>query len=350
MGKMGWGVGLVMGLIALPAGAAEDIACFDTEVPIEQLLCNDPVLWEWDDLLAQRSGGAGADKKTIGRSLDRAAWRAEVAQACGLPAQGGTFWRVDQWAVTPCVLERYRQQLGEAVTPFDLETTAVAHPLCLSGALMSFDAQETTPSQRFAACQRGSRHIPVGNDSGADNTLEAYGLDLGISIWTGAEGLGTLPDGRQAALIQFNSGGTGLFSSIVAYDLASASLEPLIGGGDRCMGGISHAAYEAEAQRWRVRYWATPADVGSVLGLSLDLPACAVCCVAEQEVLFSATGQEMGDATALYREPSLETFEPETAAELCLSEALERQPNTIKASAFPALRDQVLACLRARGG
>ncbi len=89
--------------------------------------------------------------------------------------------------------------------------------------------------------------------------------------------------------LNYSGGGSGFFSSIVTLELKNGALTLLrtIDGGDRCMGGVSHA--ELSDGRLSYQKKLTPLGLVSLLttvnNRSLEslsvYPDCAVCCIGE---------------------------------------------------------------------
>lgn len=329
----------VFGLFLLfPAAvSAASFECMDAQAPVELLICADPVLSSLDERMAE----AYAARKATERDNQRAWLRARL-KACGIPAKGEGPAPRDQWAAAPCLVDQYHQRLaalGAKVPPAAAVADGPAvHPLCLSAGLAYGQEDEAFTAKDLEACQKGTRHIPVERQNGA---WVAYGMDQGTATYTAIESVGTMPDGRQAWLVNFNTGGTGLFSSVVA--VGPKGVEPAVGGGDRCSGGIVSARLAGDA--WQVRYNATPADLAHVLGLPEDpdgvLPYCAVCCAGEVEARMPVAG---GDEAVVAVIPSGEALQDDpTPAERCLAGAIGK--DSLPAAEFPAARKRFAACM-----
>lgn len=324
--------------VLLPAVAsAASFDCYEATAPVEHLICNDPVLNDLDERMAE----AYAARKATAKDSQRA-WLRERLQACGIPAKGGEPTLREQWTTAPCLVGQYRQRLsalGAAVGDVAPPGGPSHHPLCLSAGL-GFGDDPPFSAADLRACDAGFAHIPV--ERGETGAWTAQGASMGTPTWTSAESLATLPDGRESWLLVFGTGGTGVFSAIVAT--GPQGEEVLVSGGDRCSGGIIAATLGEDA--WRVRFNATPADLASVLGVpeeaGADLSYCAVCCAAEVEARYSLDGGEE-DVVAVRIEPEFLNNEP-TAAERCLLDAVGSE--ALPAEGFDRAREHFAACVR----
>ncbi|MFA7431571.1 MAG: hypothetical protein WCZ23_15540 [Rhodospirillaceae bacterium] len=325
----------------LPAGgaAAASFECVDAKAPVEHVICNDPILNDLDVRMAE----VYAAQRDRARDSQRL-WLRERLIACGIPPKGEEPSQTEMWAVAGCLVDQYRARLAALGAPTPEAEASPApdvHPLCVAAALSGGDEIMLAD---LAACQAGTRHVPV--ERAADGALTAYGASMGFPTWISVRPLAVLPTGRQAALVHYNGGGTGTFSSVIAYGGGKMPVvEALVGGGDRCMGGITAAAYEAPD--WLVTVSVTAADVGAALDLpedqTADMPGCAICCYAELEVRVTPDGD--GQHVALTREgdPDIRPDDP-SRAEACLETTLGLAPR-IKAAAFPTLREKFTACM-----
>jgi len=333
-------------LLLLPGPAfAAGFDCVSGEAPVEFLICNDPVLNALDDEMTRlyRAAAQGESQRRTQRD-----WLASRLTRCGIPTRGPEPSLEERWRMAPCLVGLYRDRvtaLGGQVEPMPKPSQAVPHPLCLYAALSPFGEGEIPPID-MAACGKGNAHIPV--DRQPDGWISARGADLGTGTWTAYRIIAELDGGSRAAIVQFNTGGTGVFSSLVTFRSGTTlTVEPLIGGGDRCNGGITDARYDKPD--WIVRFSATPADMAVELDVPeahLDeLPYCAICCVGEVEVRFDPEGSE--EVQALVREDTGRGIPPETPAEICLLRSLG-EARRIPAAEFPVVRDRFEACMAGR--
>ncbi len=333
---------LLSGLLVARDGAAASFDCFEAKAPVEMVICNDPVLNALDVRMAE----VYAPQRDRMRDSQRA-WLRERLTACGIPTKPRPLGPTDVWRHAGCLVEQYRSRLAALGAPEPVPDPGLAteiHPLCIAAAL---SPGEELMLPDLALCQAGTRHVPV--ESGPDGALVAYGADIGIPTWISIWPMATLPNGRSAGLVYYNGGGTGTFSSVIAWGGGKMPVvESLIEGGDRCMGGITEAAYDAPD--WLVSYSATAGDAGSVLDLpedlTADLPFCAICCYAELDVRVAPDGEEQVLALVLDPEAISLPQEP-SRAELCLQDALGPALRT-EASAFPAVRAAFTACMAGR--
>lgn len=330
---------LLSGLLVARDGAAASFDCLEAKAPVEHVICNDPVLNALDDRMAE----VYAAQRDTARASQRV-WLRERVAACGLPAKVDEPVEADVWRHAGCLVDQYRNRLAALGAPEQVPESGPAtelHPLCVAAVL--FSDPESTPLD-LALCHTGTRHVPV--EAGDDGALVAYGVRLGFSTWISVQPVATLPDGRRAGLVHYNGGGTGTFSSIVAYAGGTTpEVELLIGGGDRCNSGITKAAHEAPD--WQVSYAVTAADVGAALelpeGQTEDLPFCAICCHAELDVRIAPDGEDQ--VLAVVRDPeSAAPPQDPSRAETCLHEALGPALRT-EAAAFPAVRAAFTACM-----
>lgn len=324
-------------LFAPAAAVAASFDCVQAKAPVEHLICNDPVLSRLDERMAE----AYAARKASARDSQRV-WLRERLDACAIPAKGAVPSTAQVWAAAPCLVGQYRQRLEalgapDPAAPAPKDGPAV-HPLCLSEGL-GFGDRDPFGVDELAACVAGTAHIPV--EPGREGGWEAYGLSWGFPTWTSAKPLDDLPDGRKSWLLAFNTGGTGVFTSVVAT--GANGIEVMVPGGDRCMGGITAARLEDSA--WIARLNAVGEDIARVLGVPEgtggDLPYCSVCCAGEVEARFPLDG---GAEEVIAIVPPAEPLRDDASpAERCL--ALAVGDNPLPASAFAAAKEQYLACL-----
>lgn len=333
-------------LMMLPGPAlAAGFDCFSAETPVEFLICDDPVLNSLDEEMTRLYRAAPQDDSRRRTQRD---WLAGRLASCGIPARGPEPALEERWRMAPCLVGLYRERvtaLGGRVDPLPKPFREMPHPLCLHAALSPFGEGEIPPID-MQACSLGNAHIPV--EQLADGWISAGGADLGTGTWTAYRNIAELDNGTRAAVVQFNSGGTGVFSTLVTYrDGETLTLEPLIGGGDRCNGGITDARYDKPD--WIVRFSTTPADMAVELDVpenyQEELPYCAICCVGEVEVRFEPEGGE--EVLALLRQDKDRVMQPETPAEICLIQALG-DAERIPAADFPAVRARFEACMAGR--
>jgi hypothetical protein len=128
--------------------------------------------------------------------------------------------------------------------------------------------------------------------TGDHGSFSAQGAVEGFPTWLSYRLLGKLPDGRDIAIVWYNSGGTGQFSELYLLRRAPAEgLRELVltgeligGGGDRCNGGIEEAKLSG-GSALEVDYNLTPLDLLSeadegVAEQAFDgLLSCAICCI-----------------------------------------------------------------------
>lgn len=324
------------------AGRAAGFDCLNAQAPIELTICNDPVLNALDEEVTRLYNHA---PQTDSRRQEQRDWLAARLARCAIPRRGPDPSLEERWRTAPCLVQMYRDRvlaLGGTVDPLPKPDADVIHPLCLTAALSPFGEGEVLPIDR-KACAAGTAHIPV--DRLDDGWISAGGADLGLGTWTAYRAITDLPDGMHAALVQFNTGGTGIFSSLISYSVGDQlRVEPLIGGGDRCNGGITAASYHKPD--WLVRFAATPVDVAVEIELpesrQEELPYCAICCVGEVEIRFDPEGSET--VQALYRNKDDRVLEPETPAETCLLQAMG-DAEKIPVEEFPAVRNRFEACM-----
>jgi hypothetical protein len=334
---------LVSGAALADPPEAERIDCWAAEESLlESAVCDDPVLRDLDDALAEKlSPDPGA----------MVALRAGLAAACALPADAGEPDAIGRLERAGCLAPRYREALAthgllrDAAAPLPPD---MVHPLCL-GMTHALWGEPEVAELPMQTCRSGTGHIPVSSDP--DGTLFAQGLSVGSPTFVAYTPLGPLPDGRPAALIRQNTGGTGVFSAVIAYTVGpTLTVETLVQGGDRCNGGISAA--RLDGSDWIVAFDITPIDIAEVIGAGEDkamddLPSCAICCAASLEIRFPPAVEGEGDILSLHRAGDGPATHPQGRAESCLLEALG--PDPVPASAFPAARARFEGCLSGAG-
>ncbi|TVR95209.1 MAG: hypothetical protein EA406_14470 [Rhodospirillales bacterium] len=161
--------------------------------------------------------------------------------------------------------------------------------------------------------ESGAAEVSLPECRAADGRLE--GLETGFTVftpesgedglppgYTAARALGRLADGREAHWVVHSGGGTGQFSSVLAVTVDGDTLRIIaaLPIGDRANGGIVNAAVDAGVLT--VERSLTPFDLAALLyqawggsddrpfGLRAydDLPACAVCRMADAAYRVSA--------------------------------------------------------------
>jgi uncharacterized protein YecT (DUF1311 family) len=314
-------------VLVMPAtSATAETASFDclkAAAPIEQLICSDPQLLTLDGAL----GDAFAkyrqrlpERDRAGALAEQRAWLALRLKQCDVPAKGGAELALEvRWRAAPCLDEMYRARLAALGAPADppqpplaqLADLGFIHPNCL-WPIIDQDPEETKTAPRIPleACARGNRHIAV--TTGDQGSFSAQGAVEGFPTWLSYRLLGKLPDGRDIAIVWYNSGGTGQFSELYLLRRAPTDgLRELVltgeligGGGDRCNGGIEEAKLSG-GPALEVDYNLTPldllseADEGVAEQAFEGLLSCAICCigtvrrrldlVSKKETMVSAT-------------------------------------------------------------
>jgi uncharacterized protein YecT (DUF1311 family) len=317
---------LIFAAVALgwmPARAEEaSFDCLKATAPIEQLICSDPQLLTLDAALGDAFAAHRQrlpEKDRAGALAEQRAWLAERLKQCGVPAKGEEVPPELRWRTAPCLDEMYRTRLAALGAPAEappplpqLAESGFIHPACLL-TIIEQDPQEraaSPPHIPLAACARGNRHIPV--SAGNEGSFSAPGAADGYPTWLSYRLLGNLPDGRDVAVVWYNSGGTGQFSELYLLRRAPTpdhsdvvlSGELIGGGGDRCNGGVEQAKL-VDARTLEVDYWVTPLDLLSEVDEDVaerafdDLLSCAICCIGtvrrrldvstSKETTFSAT-------------------------------------------------------------
>jgi uncharacterized protein YecT (DUF1311 family) len=299
---------LVFAAVALgwtPAPAEEaSFDCLKATAPIEQLICSDPQLLTLDGALGD---AFAADRQRLpekdrpGALAQQRAWLAERLKQCGVPAKEEEVLAPElRWRAAPCLDEMYRARLAALGAPAEVAPTPLPqpaepgfiHPACLWTIIEQDPQERAAPAPHFplAACARGNRHIPV--SAGNEGSFSAPGAADGYPTWLSYRLLGNLPDGRDVAVVWYNSGGTGQFSELYLLRRAPTpdhrdvvlSGELIGGGGDRCNGGVEQAKL-VDARTLEVDYSVTPLDLLSEADEDIaerafdDLLSCAICCI-----------------------------------------------------------------------
>jgi len=301
--------------------------CLQASLPIENLICSDPQLLAMDGDLGDAFAAVRRRLPASGRDAalaEQRAWLAERLTRCGVPAKGEEVAPELRWKAAPCLDAMYRARLTAlgaspppaVVMPAAANERGFLHPACLWSAVEQDMEQQAAATDGpgpgripLGACLRGSRHIPI-EETGIG--LSSPGASDGTSTSIAYRSIGTLADGREAIVVWYNTGGSGLFSEIfVLRRTPSAdgrdielSADLVGGGGDRCNGGIA-AATLSGPQTLEVDYQVTPLDLLSEADETLadenmdTLALCAVCCTgtvrrsldlaSKQETTVSAT-------------------------------------------------------------
>ena len=318
---------------AVGHGEGASFDCLKAATPIEQLICSDPQLMELDGALGEAFAGFRQrlpEKDRAGALAEQRAWLALRLKQCGVPTKGGEEVPLDvRWRAAPCLDEMYRARLAVLGSPAEpppalpqLAEPGFIHPACLWQIIEQDPDEKMKPAPRIplGACATGNRHIPV--TLGEDGDFSAEGAAEGFPTSLSYRLLGKLPDGREVAVIWYNSGGTGQFSEIYLLQRAPASGhnevllsgELIGGGGDRCNGGVEEVKL-IEGRALEVDFNITPLDLVSEAGEEAaeqafdDLLSCAICCTgtvrrrldlaSKKETMISATiTQFVGDETA----------------------------------------------------
>jgi uncharacterized protein len=333
--------------------------CLQSQQPIETLICSDPQLIELDGalgaaFLAYRQHLAAKQREPA--LEEQRGWLAERLSRCGVPAKGSDVADEVRWRAAPCLDEMYRTRLAALGAPHPaLPAAAVIaaqpgfiHPACL-WSIIEQDIEssaDTTNEQRvripLAACARGNRHIPFSQD--AQGALSAKGASDGYGTWLSYRVVGTLPDGRDVAIVWYNAGGSGQFSELYLLRRTSApdqsevllSGELMAGGGDRCNGGIEEARL-IDSGSVEIDYAVTPLDLLSEADEELadanmdSLALCAACCTGTvRRRLAIATKNETTVSATVDRLLSREIGEDEgEPAQACFDNILGKAAGTL---------------------
>lgn len=359
-----WLAAMALALLAMlgaPTASAQEASfdCLQAERPIERLICSDPQLMELDGALgaafvAWRQRLPAKDRE--GALAEQRTWLAKRLTACGVPETGDEPSVEMRWKAAPCLDEMYRTRLaalGAAQPPLPAQPAVAAqpgflHPACLWGLIEqdtdgAADGAKTEPVRvPLGACARGNRHIPFTEEP--HGGLAAKGTSDGYPTWLSYRIVGTTADGREAAIIWYNAGGTGQFSEIYllrrtpAADGHDVMLtgELIAGGGDRCNGGIEEARL-IDPGTLEIDYAVTPLDLLSEADEELadgnmdSLALCAICCTGtvrrrlviagKTETTLSATVDRL-----LSREADAGSVEP---AQACFDDLLGKAAGTL---------------------
>lgn len=352
----------VMVLITMPTPVRSQQASFDclqSQQPIETLICSDPQLIELDGAL-----GAAflayrqhlAPKQRDAALEEQRVWLAERLSRCGVPAKGADVADEVRWRAAPCLDEMYRARLAGLGSPHPAPPPAPViaaqpgfiHPACLWSVIEQDieSSADTTNDQRvripLAACAKGNRHIPFTQE--AQGALSAKGASDGYGTWLSYRVVGTLPDGRDVAIVWYNAGGSGQFSELYLLSRMPAadhsevllSGELMAGGGDRCNGGIEEARL-IDSASVEIDYAVTPLDLLSEADEELadanmdSLALCAACCTGtvRRRLTFATKNETTVSATVdrlLSREIGDDEGEP---AQACFDDILGKAAGTL---------------------
>lgn len=301
---------LVVALLMLPFATvrAAAIDCLKAAQPVEHLVCDDPELLRLDGLLnqafAKHRKAAKNPKPLVEAQRD---WADRRGPGCGLPATGDAPERDRQWSAAACVVRLYHARLAELGVPPrpppDQPKAAQAadflHPLCVEALLASLPVDEPARPVPLTACARGFAHVPV-----SETRPGLFGSAIaseGESGWFGYRVSARLGDGRDVVVVYESSGGTGVFSEVVALRRTpldgeiQITAESLFSGGDRCNGGIETAEVTREGTLL-VETYATAAELLDLAGIDPDdidsgMPGCAACCLGRARSLVPPGGK-----------------------------------------------------------
>lgn len=340
--------------------------CLKASEAIEQVICSDPQLIALDGALgtafaAYRQRLPEQDRS--GALAEERAWLVERSKRCGVPATRQQDVALDvRWRSAPCLDEMYRARLAALGAPAEappaplpqVAAPGFIHPDCL-WTIITEDPDQKAPAHiPLAACAAGNRHIPV--TLGNEGSVSAQGASDGYLTWLSYRLLGRGPDGREVALVWYNSGGTGQFSELYLLQRAPSadrhdvilSGELIGGGGDRCNGGIERANL-IDDHTLEVDYNVTPIDLLSEVDDDVaeqafdNLLSCAICCVgtvrrhldlaSKEEKTVSATIlQSLGDDMAAGGQRSMQA-----CFDQLVSKATGSLPHTLSVGELTAL-------------
>lgn len=371
--------GLVAALLGFPtaqaqAQSAPSFDCFKASTPVEHLICNDPVLARYDMGLAEafseaRKAATPAVSKAV--LADQRQWLKDRLSACAIPVRGAAPVVPQSWPMTACLVNQYEQRLAAldalpadepSMVPEEVKAEAgYVHPACLLYASGN-DAQEGQQPAPvdIHSCNAAYDHIVLqyAGDEGGD--LSAEGMTEGFYTWTAFYKLGSFDDGRQAAILAYNGGGSGTFSSIVTYRIDQQGrlvVENGGLGGDRCNGGLSSGGVANNTLK--VDQYITAADVGLLIGLpesvSNEMDFCAICCFGSLNNRVSWPAHKPAQARAESFSPSPDALAPispdASPAQRCLQQVMAGtfgpSPTALSIPHLQALKAPILACIQA---
>lgn len=335
---VGWLLSALVALGAIPsAQAAPSFDCSKATSTAEKLICGDSALSELDQSLADAF--QGLRQQRTGASRDRLlaeqrAWLADRDRRCGIPSGGGEPTLAQRWTWAPCLAERSRErltQLGVTVPaverPAGSNTAGFIHPLCLDLATGGRAGPGGGDDERpipilLDACNRGMRHVGVSLGDGG--FFSATGAYEGFPTWYAYRPIGRLSNGETIVEVNWSGGGTGQFSEIDAVRSTTnggettISARTLIGGGDRCNGGIDQATMPS-AGVIEMTLRATPGDLiaagdPAVDVTGYDLASCSICCAGTLTYRFDVTASRQTLVSAVVSEDlSADQSEPMSA-------------------------------------
>ena len=207
----------------------------------------------------------------------------------------------------------------------------------------------------LAACARGNRHVPFTQET--QGAVSAQGASDGYRTWLSYRIVGTLPDGRDVAIIWYNAGGSGQFSELYLLPDHSDVLlsgELIAGGGDRCNGGIEEARL-VDPEALEIDYAVTPLDLLSEADEELadanmdSLALCAACCTGTVRRRLAIAGKTETTLSAtvdrlLSRDAGEGDAEP---AQICFDDILGKAAGTLPHT-FPVAELKAIAQLFAK--
>jgi uncharacterized protein len=344
---------------------------------VEHLICNDPVLARFDAGLAEAfSDARKAATPAVSQALlaDQRQWLKDRLTACAIPARGAAPEQPQSWPMTACLVTQYQQRLAAlnalpaeepSMVPDEVKAeTNYVHPACLLYATGNNSPESDSPAQvDVHACNAAYDHIVLqyAGDEGGD--LSAEGMTEGFYTWTAYYKLGQFDDGRQAAILAYNGGGSGTFSSVVTYRIDQQGLLIVENGGlggDRCNGGLESGGVVNNTLH--VNQQITAADVGLLIGLpetvSNTMDFCAICCFGtlNNRVTWSAQKRPTASAEGFTPHPdALSPISPDaSSAQRCLQQVMVgtfgETPINLSIEDLQALKAPILACMRAMDG
>lgn len=343
---------------AMPTHAAPSFDCNKASSTTEKLICDDSALSNLDQSLADAFQGLRQQRTGTSRDrlvADQRAWLADRDRRCGIPASGAEPKLAQRWDWAPCLADRYRErltQLGVAVPaverPAGSGDPGFIHPLCLDLATGGRASAGGGDSERpipilLGACNRGMRHVDV---SLGDGGFFASGAYAGSPTWFAYRPIGRLASGETVVDVSWSGGGTGQFSEIDAVRSTTKggettiSARTLVGGGDRCNGGIDRATMPSDGVI-EMSLRATPGDLisagDSALDVSrYDLAMCAICCAGTMSYRFDvAAGRQTLVSATVSEALSADQNEP-ASAQACFDRLVgdgnRKLPRTFTAS------------------
>jgi Uncharacterized protein conserved in bacteria, putative lipoprotein len=346
--------------VALPARAEPSFDCNNASTTAEKLICSDAALSRLDKSLADSF--QGLRQQRTGPAHDRLvgeqrAWLTARDRTCGIPAGGAEPTLAQRWTWAPCLAEQYRvrlTQLGVSVPPVERPAAANAtgfiHPLCLDLATggRAGEGDDSPIPILLDDCNRGYRHVDV--DVGDRGMIGASGAVGGFPTWFSYRPIGRLTNGESVVLVEWSGGGTGQFSEIDSIRSTTdggettISARNLLGGGDRCNGGIESASMRGESAI-DVVVRATPADIVAAgdPGIDVygyDLASCAICCAGTIAYRFDVGANKQAVASATVGERLSEQQDAAQDAQACFDRLVAtggNLPRTFDAAALAQL-------------